>query len=145
MDGVYVKGSICDIDVVYTVDTGASISLLSDRIYQEIKKQHRPQLDEKTPLMTNANGKPITCRGCGIFPILFGPVYMEKQLIVANITDDVLLGADILLGDPDGPADLLFSKKVIQFRGAEIQIEADGYPKKQIRKVHLADNYTIPE
>jgi hypothetical protein len=69
---------------------------------------------------------------------------LEKKLIIANITDDVLLGADILPGDLEGPAEILFSKKIISFRGLEIPIEADGYPKKRFRRIHLADNYTIP-
>jgi hypothetical protein len=87
-------------------------------------------LEAKAPLMTNANGKPITCMESATFPMMFGPVPLEKKLIIANITDDVLLGADILLGDSEGPADLLFSKKIISFRGLEIPMRKTVTPIK---------------
>lgn len=139
-DGVYVKGFIESVDVVFTVDTGASISILSKQIYDEIPDAERPKLSKSTPILKNADGNSIPCHGTASFNIRFGSLYLEKKLVIAEITDDILFGADILLGDRDGPADLLFSQHKIVFKGADIEIEVDGYPKK-VRKICLADNY----
>ncbi len=46
-----------------------------------------------------------------------GPVKFQRTLIVADIKDEVLLGDDILRLDPEGPADILNSEKVLLFRG----------------------------
>ena len=129
--------------MVYTVDTGASVSLLSSKLFTEIPVSDRPALSTIVPIIHNADGKPIPCRGSGVFRMMLGPLYLEKNLIVADITDDVLLGADVLLGDESGRADLLFSKNIIILRDVEIPIETEGYPKR-VRRVRLADNYIIP-
>ena len=70
----------------------------------------------------NADGKEIECFGHATFGMMMGPLYLEKKIVVADITDDILLGADVILGDESGPADLLFSKHVMFFRNAEIQL-----------------------
>ena len=144
VSGVYVKGSVCGVDVVFTIDTGASLSLISKRIYKEISKAKKPSMKIKNPFVSSANGKPIQCEGDAKFDMLFGPVYLEKTLVVADITDDVLLGADVLLGDASGPADLLLSENKILFRNTEIPIELAGYPTHKVRRVTLADEYIIP-
>ena len=142
--GVYVKGSVCGVDVIFTIDTGASTSMISQRVYKEISKANKPSLQAKNPLVNSADGKPIDCTGDAKFDILFGPIYMEKSFTIGDITDDVLLGADILLGDESGPADLMLSQKVIRFRDTEIPIEVAGYPRDRIRRVTVADEYVIP-
>jgi transposase InsO family protein len=143
VDGVYVKGDIQDVDVVYTIDTGASISLISSRVFNEIPSRDRPAVSDKVPTIHNADGKPIPCKGVAAFRMMLGPLYLEKSLIIADITDDVLLGADVLLGDESGRADMLFSKNIIILKGIEIPIETDGYPNK-VRRARLVDNYVVP-
>lgn len=142
IDGVYVKGSVESVDVIFTVDTGASISLLSKKIFDEIPCNQRPDLHSKVPQLKGASGRDIPCYGTAYFQLQFGPLYLEKKLLVADITDDILIGADVLLGDKAGPADLLFSRQIIIFRNVEIPIEVDGYPR--VRKVTMADTCVLP-
>ena len=52
---------------------------------------------------------------------------MEKSFTIGDITNDVLLGADILLGDESGPVDLMLNQIKIRFRETEIPIEVAGY------------------
>ena len=140
VDGVYIKGAIQGVEVVYTVDTGASITLLSKKIFDQIPRNEKPSLHPKVPILKNADGKRIQCFGSTDIEMMLGPLYVEKKVVVAEITDDVLLGADIMLGDEAGPADLLFSKNVMYFRNAEIPIEIAG-KIPTIRTIRLADNY----
>ena len=142
VDGVYIKGSVQNYEIVYTVDTGASITLLSKNIFDSIPEHDKPKLHPRKPKLRDAAGNTITCYGNATFELLLGALPLKKKLIVAEITDDVLLGSDIILGDEAGPADLLFSKHLMIFRGIDIPIEVGGYPAG-VRRVTLADNYRI--
>ncbi|KAH3706540.1 hypothetical protein DPMN_065927 [Dreissena polymorpha] len=68
---------------------------------------------------------------------------MYKELIVAEIEDDVLLGIDILQNDDGGPADILLSKGVIVLKGKNIPC-IQIVMKNDVRKVTAADHFIIP-
>ena len=86
---------------------------------------------------------PINEYGKAIFNIEIGPIRLQKELIVADIEDDGLLGVDILQDDEQGPADILLSKAKIIFRGEEIPCIQIGM-RNSIRKVTMADHVVIP-
>ena len=62
--GVYVEGSIHGIPVWYTVDTGASRTILSKRVFAKIQKVKKLCLDtqRKVP-MEQASGSPLEIGG----------------------------------------------------------------------------------
>ena len=62
------------------------------------------------PRFNAADGRPLDIQGRCMFNVQLGSVKFQKELIVAAISDDVLLDADILHCDPEGPADLLLSE-----------------------------------
>ena len=45
VSGIYVKGHIENVDIVYTVDTGASATLVSTKVFEEICEKRKPHLD----------------------------------------------------------------------------------------------------
>ncbi len=92
-------------------------------------------MQSKIPLLKNADGNIIPAHGIGHFSMMFGPLYLTKKMIVADITDDVVVGADLLLRDNSGPAYLLFSKNIIISRGVEIPIEGPPYTIRKVRLV----------
>ena len=116
--------------------------LISKKMYDEISDENRPVLDPRVPILFYADGNRIPCFGNAVFSMMLGPLYLEKRLVVAEITDDILLGADVILGDPAGRADMLFSQNIILFRGIEIPIETAGYPNR-VRKVQVDDDYKL--
>ena len=67
----------------------------------------------------------------------------RKAVIVADIEDDVLLGADILLQDNSGPADLMFSENTMILKGGCIPLITVG-SRPQLRRATAAENYLIP-
>lgn len=140
--GLYVKGAIGSVPVVFTADTGATKTIISDRVYNKLDPAYRPTLI-KTSCLVGAGGTPINEKGKAIFDIQIGPVSLQKEIIVAEIEDECLLGIDILQNDDGGPADLLLTKGVIVLKGQEIPCIQIGL-KSEIRKVRAADHYTIP-
>jgi len=117
-------------------------TIISDRIYNKIDPKKRPEL-RKTACLTGAGGTRLKEFGKANFNIMLGDISLTREIIVAEIEDDALLGIDILQNDEGGPADLLLSRGVILFQGKEIPCIQVGL-KEEIRKVRAADNYTIP-
>ena len=66
----------------------------------------------------------------------------QKELTVAAITDDVLLGADILHCDPEGAAELLLSKNKKVLKEETIQLLLFG-TKNSTRKAYAGDHYVV--
>ena len=141
-DGVYIRGSVQGYPLLFTTDTGASKTIISNRVFESLKPEDRPELEETSKLV-GASGVSIKERGKGIFCLKLGSVKMEVEAIVAEIDDDGLLGVDILQNGKNGPADLLMSKGVLMIDKKEIPIIQVGV-NDRVRKVTAADHFVIP-
>ena len=95
--------------------------MVSTWVYKKIPEDIRPRLQPGTEDMASgAGGGDIEIWGWAKFKLQLGPVELIREVVVAEIIDDVLLGDDILRRDHEGPMDILNSKKIILFRGQEI-------------------------
>ena len=139
---MYIRGSVQGYPLLFTTDTGASKTIISNRVFESLKPEDRPEL-EKTSKLVGASGVSIKERGKGIFCLKLGSVKMEVEAIVAEIDDDGLLGVDILQNGKNGPADLLMSKGVLMIDKKEIPIIQVGV-NDRVRKVTAADHFVIP-
>ena len=83
--GIYIEGMIEGQKVLYSVDTGASISLLSQQIYDNISKENRPILEPPVQCQT-ADGRELPCSGKAYFTIQLGNLEICTQLTVSTIT-----------------------------------------------------------
>lgn len=126
----------------FTVDTGAGKTIISKEIFFKIPRADRPKL-QRTTSLRGAGGKPIGELGEAVFELQLGTLTVKKRVVVAEIEDDGLLGADILQQDRAGPADILLSQGIIKFRDTEIPCIQVGL-KNRTRQVYAADNYEIP-
>jgi hypothetical protein len=144
--GVYVEGSVQGIEVLFTIDTGATRTFMSKRIFEKIPSEKKPELvanPESRP-MTGADGKLISRFGKAVLTLELGPLKIDRPVIIADIEDEILIGADILIRDPSGPADLLLSKKKMLFQDVEIPLIRIGTPYQARRVVAAADHFVIP-
>jgi predicted aspartyl protease len=66
-EGVYVKGKIHGIHGTFTIDTGASRTVLSEEIYFKIPETRRPPLT-KSSILVGADGNPLVELGTAIKP-----------------------------------------------------------------------------
>jgi hypothetical protein len=146
-DGIYIEGSVQGIDVNVTVDTGATTTLISNEVYNKIPDEIKPavvQLLTRTHI-TTADGAELKHRGVAMFDLCLGPVAMKKSFLIADIKDDVLLGADVIQKDVRGPADILLSEGKMLLRGQAVPIHQVVHTKvSQARNVRAADHYIIP-
>ena len=143
--GVYINGQIQGVDVTFTVDTGATSTILASRVYGRILPRKRPSLQVPSPSadLVGADGGKLTCKGRAVFDIRLGPLQLGKEISVADIADEDLLGANILQGSKLGPMDLLLSENRMVFGNTSIPVQQFGLPKKDIY-ARVADHYIIP-
>lgn len=134
--GLYVEGYVGDIPVAFTVDTGATISVVSQNIYNKMSMQEKPALNRSVSLM-GANGLPITELGTGLFKLRIGPITLEREAVVADIKDDALIGYDVL---GDESVDILFSRNVMVLNGFEIP----GMKCESAKRVNVIEKAAKP-
>ena len=111
--GVYVDGLVQGVQVTFTIDTGATTTILSNKIYKKSPEERQPIIRKNFANfydLVGAGGNSLNFQGRGTFEIHLGPLRLDKELAVAEISDEVLLGADILQHDEDGPVDLIISE-----------------------------------
>ena len=135
-EGVYVQGEVNNAEVVFIIDTGASVSMLSREIFDRIKEPERPLLRPSSSVIRNAEGRQIATYGEAVFSLRMANLTVEKCLIVADLTDDVLVGADMLQ-----EADLLLSQKKMVLQGQTVPLVIR---RAETRKVTVARTVTIP-
>ncbi|CAC5396051.1 unnamed protein product [Mytilus coruscus] len=140
-DGVYIEGSIQGVKVTFTADTGAARTVISTRIFKQIPQSDRPKL-EKSNTLASANGQPLVEKGKAVFNLELGNLSLAKELVVAEIEDEVLLGLDILMKGEMGPADIKLTEGVILLNGVTIPCIQIGQPEP-VRKVRAADNRSL--
>ena len=72
-----------------------------------------------------------------------GSLRLQRKMMVVQMYDEVLLGADILLKEPEGPVDIMASKNVMLLKGHSLPLVAAGVPP-QTRRVRSKDHHIIP-
>ncbi|MES9905515.1 MAG: retroviral-like aspartic protease family protein [Sedimenticola sp.] len=140
--GVYIEGRIEGIPILFTVDTGASRTVISEKVYKRMRDGRKPPLD-KTSCLVGADGHPIRELGKAMFNMQLGSLEMAREAVVAAIDDDALLGYDVLVGGENGPADILLGQGKLVLDNVEIpcmQVSSIG----KSRKVAVADDSLVP-
>ena len=138
-DGFYLEAKVNQEKMVFTVDTGASRTIISERVYKAIPSANRPMLS-KTAGLTEASGQPLSQLGTAEFTITLDGIQFQADIIVANIEDDGLFGHDLLsMGD----AHLLYDEHALMFMGVHIPcIKVGSTPR--IRRITAADHFVVP-
>ena len=126
---------------MFTSGTGASKTIISNRVFESLNAEDRPEL-VKTSRLVGPSGMSIEEKGKCTFSIGLEPVQMEIEAIMAAIDDDCL-GVDILQNGNNGPTDLLKSKGVIVLNKKEVPIILVGVTNR-VRMVTAADHFVIP-
>ena len=142
ISGLFISGEVGGTEVKFTIDTGASCTLLSTRIFNLIKEEDRPQLRKSPVRLYGPSGQPLDCLGIATFSIKLEQVELMEEMIVADITDDALLGTDIL-ANRSNEADILLTEGVVKMHGQVIPL-LYGSKRKNVRQVTLAVDYEVP-
>jgi hypothetical protein len=106
--GIYVKGDINGTKVWFTIDTGASRTIVSKRVFDKITQLEHIDLQQtgSRPL-EQADGNILPEFGSSELQLELGTLKLNKEVTIAQIKDDALIGMDI------GNMDVLSSQGTI--------------------------------
>ena len=93
--GLYLNVKIESLQSSFLIDTGASRSLVSRKLYERLSKKVILSKN-KLPKLQLADGTSLETYGVITVPLLVGPVAVKQDLIVADISDAGILGLDFL-------------------------------------------------
>ena len=96
-NGVYILGTIANLDVNFLIDSGSNSTLLSFDTYNSLGANKRPDLEPTDIVLMGVNGDELKVHGAAILHIEFGQRNFTQPAIVCNIATDAILGQDILL------------------------------------------------
>ena len=127
-------------EVQAVVDTGAEVSVMSDRLYDSLEPEQRPPLNESRVGLVVAEKKTkLKDRGLIEANIELNGHQFLWPVYVAPISDDFLLGCDII----DDKDLLVSSKRGVQIGSEWISCEVTRRPC-EIARLKLDRNVVIP-
>jgi len=128
-----VEGYVGGTPIQFLVDTGASCTLISETAYRKICSGEEGNLrklsDRKLRL---ADGTPLHTRGILNMEIQLGPVAVNHEVIVANVSDEGIIGYDFLLTHG---CKIDVSKHEFSLRGRRISCNPENIQGPVSRKI----------
>lgn len=96
--GIFLIGAVGNEPIAMMIDTGASCCVMSNRIYESLPLEHRPNLVFKDCGIRSVSGEVTKCHGVATFDVQFGNLKLPVEFHVADICDKVILGMTFLSG-----------------------------------------------
>ena len=137
----YVSAKIHGKDVISFIDCGSEITIISSKIYTRMPIRKRPPLRPVAMTALQADGiTPLRVRGEAEFTIHIGPNTTTLTAIVAEISEDVLLGNDYILA---APAEIRTHSFTLGFHEGTVPIlnQYGGYLSARVKTIY---DTTIP-
>ena len=129
-----------DTPVHWLIDTGCTTTILNVKKYLEIPKDRRPELYEVDTVLVTADDTPLNIYGRTTFNVKFGKEWVRHSVIVANVTNEGLIGIDFLL---EHKVSLDFASQKITFHGEDFQAQCNSTQERACR-VAVSRGVMIP-
>ena len=94
--GLYVRIKLNGEAATFLVDTGASLSLLSAKLYDNLPHEQRPQLDTVSSKVLTAASTELPLKGKGSFKVEVAEITTDCCFTVAELSVDGVFGMDFL-------------------------------------------------
>ncbi|CAG2252736.1 unnamed protein product [Mytilus edulis] len=94
--GMFVELNIQDVPATFVVDTGATLTLVSSRVYDLMSDLCRLHLSETSSQIKSVSDKYLSHRGKGSFKIDFGKEKFILEAVVTDLQVDGILGLDFM-------------------------------------------------
>ena len=138
--GLYVSGKVETKDMDWLVDTGCTVTLVSSKVFYQIPADDRPDLEPPSNALISADGSPIQSIGESLFNITIGTKTIAHRTIVADISNDGLIGIDFL---KEHQFSIDFKTNKLHCQDESISAECILGQHRACR-VTIADNTMIP-
>jgi hypothetical protein len=85
-----------DLQTKFLVDTGATVSLVSNKIFYALDKSKRPEVGPLRQTVVSANGTDLTSMGQAFFNLTVGTQQCTVEAVIADLPMDGILGLDFI-------------------------------------------------
>ena len=141
---LYVQISILNKQVEAVCDSGASVSCLSKKLFDQINENHQVKIQPSTRL-SSANQMPIQIEGTVSVPIKIGSKKYEHTFyVLKEAASDCLLGLDFL---ETNKCDALFSEgrlKIEENTFVPLYRKQFSFDEKQVYRIVALEKVSIP-
>ncbi|CAG2195983.1 unnamed protein product [Mytilus edulis] len=94
--GMFVELNIQGVPVKFVVDTGATLNIVSSKVYDSIHDLCRPHLSETKSQIKSVCDKYLSLNGKGSFTLEFGKEKFISEAVVTDLQVDGILGLDFM-------------------------------------------------
>ena len=142
---LYVQISILNKQVESVCDSGASVSFLNEKLFNQINFNHQDKIQPSTTRLSSANQIPIQIKGTVSVPTKIGPkMYEHTFYVLIEAASDCLLGLDFL---ETNNCDALFSEDKLNIdRNIMVPLyrKQFSFDEKQAYRVVALEQVSIP-
>ncbi len=137
--GLFVAASINGQTATCLVDTGATLTVLSTRYWENLCDSDEHVLSTFDKDIISASGSPLEVKGTTTVCVKIGSASCDIQVIVANIENDALLGLDFLKQERC-IVDVV--NNTMTLNGQKVQLNCEG--SIGCYRVVVAENVEVP-
>ena len=142
---LYVQISILNKQVEAVCDSGANVSCLSEKLFNQLNENHQVKIQPSTTRLSSANQMPIQIKGTVSVPVKIGPkTYEHTFYVLKEAASDCLLGLDFL---GINKCDALFSEGKLKIdRNLLVPLlqKTVSVRRKQVYRVVALEKVSIP-
>ena len=128
--GLYTLGDVLDTRTKFIIDTGASVSIISQRIYDRIECNEKPRLMKCPEKLMLADGSDLPVLGMIDVPLRLTSITVKHRFLVCCIESEGLLGFDFFKRNK---CDLLYEAEALVVRGVQVPITEERGENRSYR------------
>ena len=96
-NGFYTACKVNEMSINLLIDSGSTSSLISNRVFKQIKPDQRPSVEELHHSVSDVNGSSMKVYGKTIVKLKVGKLTYNHPVIICDMIPDGILGQDFLL------------------------------------------------
>ncbi|OWF46776.1 hypothetical protein KP79_PYT26223 [Mizuhopecten yessoensis] len=139
-DGLFLQVSLNNKEIDSLLDTGATISVLSSKVFLELPESRRQDLSRNCGQLRVADGKVITPMGMAMFPLEISGKIKKCRMIVADIEVPAVIGYDFMKQN-DCVMDV--GRGTVTFNGKAAKCYLESQRSRSVFKLSLIENVVI--
>jgi predicted aspartyl protease len=136
---MYVIGNVKGTQIKWLIDTGATVTLLAKRVFDEIEKTYKILTTEEVQDIMTAEGKPLKLYGTVTLDVVVGSSKYQRKVIIADITVDGILGLDFM---NENQTVLNISEKMLTINGESHHLKLES--KLGCYRMVSAESFVVP-
>ena len=92
--GLFCVGLVEGLEVDFLIDSGACISIISNKVFDKIHEDVKPELISSYETVSLADGRPMEILGLTEMTIQLENIEVKSEFYIANISCDAIIGID---------------------------------------------------